>query len=86
MRALLFEVLPRPDHEGHYFDRAAELKQVLERHAGLLFLDRYRSQSRPGLILSHSLWQDEEALVAWRRDPDLDVSLMPVGAIIVPNA
>lgn len=68
MQALLFEVHPRPGHEDHYFRRAAALRPLLAGHDGLHFLDRYRSESRPGIILSHSRWRDEAALARWRAD------------------
>jgi len=70
MHVLLFEVLPKPGHERHYFERAAALRPIVERNPGLLFLERFKSLSRPGLILSYQLWQDEDALAAWRRDSD----------------
>ena len=68
MLALLFEVTPRPGHERHYFERAAVLRPLVEANPGLLFLERFRSQSRPGVILSHSLWSDEDSLADWRRN------------------
>lgn len=69
MHALFFEVRPVEGHLPHYFEHVARLRPVLARHTGLLFLDRYSAQGDPGLLLSHQLWQDEAALVAWRRDP-----------------
>ena len=69
MQALLFEVMPRRGHESHYFDRAAALRPELEKNAGLIFIDRFKSLVRPGLILSHSLWKDEASLARWRTDP-----------------
>ena len=68
MQALLFEVMPRPGHEDHYLERAAALRPVLDKNAGLVFIDRFRSLDRPGLILSHSLWKDEASLARWRVD------------------
>jgi len=68
MLALLFEVEPELGHDSHYFDRAAALRPSLENHAGLLFLDRYRCLQRRNVILSHSLWRDEEAITALRTD------------------
>ena len=68
MQARLFEVLPRPGHEDQYFRSAAALRPLLAGHDGLLFLDRYRSESRPGIILSHSHWRDEASLARWRAD------------------
>jgi heme-degrading monooxygenase HmoA len=66
MLALLFEVTPNPDGYQRYLDIAGRLKPALEKHDGFLFIDRYRSLSRPDTILSHSLWRDEASLAAWR--------------------
>jgi heme-degrading monooxygenase HmoA len=66
MLALLFEVTPKPDGYQRYLDIAASLRPALDKHDGLLFIDRYRSLSRPGTILSHSLWRDEASMAAWR--------------------
>lgn len=68
MHALFFEVTPRPGHEDHYFERAAALRPILEQNEGLIFIDRYKSLTRSGVILSHSLWSDEASLVRWRND------------------
>lgn len=68
MQALLFEVEPRAGHEDHYFRHAAALRPLLDAHEGLLFLDRFKSLSRPDVILSHSRWRDEAAIARWRSD------------------
>lgn len=70
MHALLFEMEPRPGHEGHYFKHAETLRPLLAQHAGLLFIERFKSISRPNVILSHSHWRDEASLAKWRSDPD----------------
>jgi heme-degrading monooxygenase HmoA len=66
MLALLFEVTPKHDGYQRYLDIAAALRPALDKHDGFLFIDRYRSLSRPETILSHSLWRDEASLAAWR--------------------
>ena len=66
MHALLFEVLPTPEGRARYFEFAAALRPEVDRNPGLVFIDRYESLSRPGLILSHSLWRDEASLARWR--------------------
>jgi heme-degrading monooxygenase HmoA len=66
MIALFFEVLPRAGHETTYLDMAARLKPALDASGGLVFLDRSRSQTRPGWMLSHQFWQDEASMVRWR--------------------
>lgn len=68
MHALFFEVTPKPGHDDHYFNIAAALKPRVEQNPGLLFLDRYRSLTRPDTILSYQHWRDEAALADWRRD------------------
>jgi len=66
MQALLFELKPRKGHEEHYFRHAAALRPLLAQQEGLNYIDRFRSLSRPGVILSHSLWRDEASLAKWR--------------------
>ncbi|MDA7949076.1 MAG: antibiotic biosynthesis monooxygenase [Hyphomicrobiaceae bacterium] len=66
MRALFFEVTPKPGHMDSYFQVAAALKPDVEASGGLLFLDRYMSLLRPGTVLSYQFWQDETALARWR--------------------
>ena len=68
MQALMFEVQPKEGHEQHYFDRAAALRPRLEENDGISFIDRYKSLSRTGIILSHSHWCDEASLTKWRVD------------------
>ncbi|MEM7523235.1 MAG: antibiotic biosynthesis monooxygenase family protein [Pseudomonadota bacterium] len=69
MHALLFEMEPRAGHEAHYFRHAEVLRPLLASHDGLLFIERFTSLSRPGVILSHSHWRDEASLSKWRSDP-----------------
>ncbi|MPZ57820.1 MAG: antibiotic biosynthesis monooxygenase [Rhizobiales bacterium] len=66
MIGLFFEVMPRPGHEQAYFDIAAGLQPELDKNPGLLFIDRFKSLSRSGIVLSHSHWRDEASLAAWR--------------------
>jgi heme-degrading monooxygenase HmoA len=66
MIGLFFEVMPRPGHEQAYFDIAASLRPELDKNRGLLFIDRFRSQVRQRLVLSHSHWRDEASLASWR--------------------
>src|ERR1700759_1178574 len=66
MIGLFFEVTPLDGHAEDYFDLAAALRPELERSGGVAFVDRYRSLDRPGVLLSHQWWADEEALVRWR--------------------
>jgi heme-degrading monooxygenase HmoA len=69
MIALLFEVLPNPGCEHRYLEIAAALCPEVEKSGGLEFIDRFRSQARPGWILSHQLWRTEADIDRWRRHP-----------------
>ena len=66
MIGLFFEVIPLEGHAARYFELAAALKPELDRNGGVLFIDRYTSLDRPGVLLSHQWWESEEALVRWR--------------------
>lgn len=66
MLALFFEVTPKPGEESRYLEIAASLKPELEASGGVAFLDRFRSLTRPRVMLSHQLWQDEASLARWR--------------------
>ncbi len=68
MHALFFEVRAKPGHLTHYFDHVARLRPVLAQHTGLKFLDRYSSLTDSDLLLSHQLWESEEAIIKWRKD------------------
>ena len=68
MQALLFEMTPRSGHEEHYFRHAAALRPILMQHDGLLFIERFKSLTRPNVVLSHSLWRDEASIARWRTD------------------
>jgi heme-degrading monooxygenase HmoA len=66
MIGLFFEVIPLEGHASRYFELAAALRPELERSGGVLFIDRYTSADRPGVILSHQWWADEDSLIRWR--------------------
>jgi heme-degrading monooxygenase HmoA len=66
MIGLFFEVTPLEGHAARYFELAAALRPELERSGGVVFIDRYTSVDRSGVILSHQWWADEESLIRWR--------------------
>lgn len=66
MIAVIFEVVPKPEHRAEYFDIAADLKPVLQTMDGFISVERFESLMTPGKILSLSIWRDEEAVKAWR--------------------
>jgi heme-degrading monooxygenase HmoA len=66
MIAVIFEVIPKPDHRQTYLDAAAALKPALEAIDGFLSIERFQSLADPDKLLSLSFWRDEAAVVQWR--------------------
>ena len=65
---LFFEVVPNPGHLNHYFSYVEKLKPELEKHDGLIWLNRYRAQLDDYSLLSHQLWDSEKSLENWRQN------------------
>lgn len=63
---VVFEVKPNEERGDEYLSIAGGLRPRLVTMPGFLENERFRSRSRPGWLLSLSLWDDEKALVRWR--------------------
>jgi heme-degrading monooxygenase HmoA len=70
MYAVIFEVEPEPDRLQDYLDIAAHLRPELDKIDGFISIERFKSLSRDGKILSLSFWRDEEAITCWRRQQE----------------
>lgn len=68
LMGLFFEVVPNPGHSNHYFDYVEKLKPELEKHKGLIWLNRYRALFDGHCLLSHQLWDSEKSLKTWRQN------------------
>jgi heme-degrading monooxygenase HmoA len=68
MIAVIFEVWPAD--RGRYLDIAADLRPLLDKIDGFLSIERFASLTEPDKILSLSFWRDEDAVKAWRTQPD----------------
>ena len=66
MIAVIFEAEPHPGRKDAYLDAAARLKPLLEKIDGFISIERFESLTRPGKILSLSIWRDEDAVREWR--------------------
>jgi heme-degrading monooxygenase HmoA len=66
MIAVIFEVLPHPEHKQDYLSLAAHLRPLLDTIDGFISIERFESLSEPGKILSLSFWRDEAAVQEWR--------------------
>jgi heme-degrading monooxygenase HmoA len=67
MIAVIFEVVPHPEHRQTYLDIAAALKPKLEAMDGFISIERFQSLTTPEKVLSLSFWRDDEAVAEWRR-------------------
>jgi heme-degrading monooxygenase HmoA len=67
MYAVIFEVEPEPDRLQDYLDIAGRLRPELEKIDGFISIERFKSLSQKGKILSLSFWRDEEAIARWRQ-------------------
>jgi heme-degrading monooxygenase HmoA len=68
MIAVIFEVWPA--ERDRYLDIAAELAPLLKDIDGFISIERFESLTEKGKILSLSFWRDEEAVRAWRTQPE----------------
>ncbi len=66
MYAVIFEVEPAPGQVEEYLDIAARLRPELEKIDGFISIERFRSLTQEGKILSLSFWRDEAAIRRWR--------------------
>ena len=66
MIAVIFEVVPTAEGLPAYLDHAARLKPQLEGIDGFISVERFRSLTDPGKLLSLSFWRDEAAVQQWR--------------------
>lgn len=66
MIAVVFEVLPHPEHHQAYLNTAADLRPYLEKMDGFISIERFESLSQTGKLLSLSFWRDEAAVQQWR--------------------
>ncbi len=67
MIAVIFEVWPADGRKDDYLDAAARLREQLQEIDGFISVERFQSLTDPGKLLSLSIWRDEEAVAAWRK-------------------
>ena len=66
MIAVIFEVLPHPQHRNEYFSIAKDLRPVLETIDGFISIERFQSLADETRFVSLSFWRDEDAIAQWR--------------------
>ncbi len=66
MIAVIFEVEPADGQMDTYLQHAAALRPELDTSPGFISVERFRSISDPGKLLSLSFFTDEQAITHWR--------------------
>lgn len=66
MIAVIFEVEPAEGREADYLAIAAAMREELVKQPGFIAVERFRSLTTPGKLLSLSFWEDEAAVRNWR--------------------
>lgn len=66
MIAVIFEVELATGAEDRYLDLAATMRPLLDEVDGFVSVERFRSLSRPDVLLSLSFFEDEDAVHRWR--------------------
>ncbi len=66
MLAVIFEVSLAEGKEEEYLDIATELRRHLKDVDGFISIERFKSLSEEGKILSLSYWEDEASIQNWR--------------------
>ncbi|MGQ7807662.1 antibiotic biosynthesis monooxygenase family protein [Hafnia alvei] len=68
MIAVIFEAKTNPNQQERYLQLANELRPLLEEIERFISIERFRSLTVQGKILSLSWWRDENAVLAWRNN------------------
>lgn len=68
MIAVLFEANAVAEKQARYLELAAQLRSELDNVKGFIAIERFQSLSTEGKILSLSWWENEEAVLAWKRN------------------
>lgn len=67
MIAVLFAADAVPKHQVRYRQLAGELRPALDNVKGFISIERFQSLSTRGKILSLSWWENEEAVLEWKK-------------------
>ncbi|SHH54488.1 antibiotic biosynthesis monooxygenase family protein [Marivita hallyeonensis] len=67
MIAIIFEVMPAEGQKDAYLDIAAAMRPMVEEVDGFISVERFQSLTNPDKLLSISFFEDEEAVLRWRK-------------------
>ena len=67
MIAIIFEVMPAEGQKDAYLDIAATMRPIVEQVEGFISVERFQSLTNPDKLLSISFFEDEDAVLRWRK-------------------
>ena len=67
MIAIIFEVMPAEGQKEAYLDIAATMRPMVEEVEGFISVERFQSLTDPDKLLSISFFEDEDAVLRWRK-------------------
>ena len=67
MIAVIFEVIPAEGRKPEYLDIAAAMRPMVEEVEGFISVERFQSLTNPDKLLSLSFFEDEAAVMRWRK-------------------
>jgi heme-degrading monooxygenase HmoA len=67
MIAIIFEVIPAEGQKDAYLDIAAQMRPMVEEMDGFISVERFQSLTNPDKLLSISFFEDEDAVLRWRK-------------------
>ncbi len=67
MFAVIFEVEINQERKDEYLKIASILKEQLVNQKGFISVERFQSLIDEKKLLSLSYWEDEEAILAWKK-------------------
>lgn len=68
MIAVIFEAKLHPNQQARYLALAADLKPLLTDISGFISIERFKSLSDEEKLLSLSWWENEDAVLEWKRN------------------
>lgn len=67
MIAIIFELMPAEGQKDAYLDIAATMRPMVEEVEGFISVERFQSLTNPDKLLSISFFEDEDAVLRWRK-------------------
>ncbi|WP_292288992.1 antibiotic biosynthesis monooxygenase [Marivita sp.] len=67
MIAIIFELMPADGQKDAYLDIAATMRPMVEEVDGFISVERFQSLTNPDKLLSISFFEDEDAVLRWRK-------------------